>query len=325
LLIFGLAPYPYGFIFLFLNGLPLGLIWGLVFSFLEGRKVTEALAAGLSASYILSSGTVKSTGKWLILNYNITETWMPFLTGLVYIIPLFAGVWMLSKIPPPSASEEMERKKREPMSRSDRKRMLRDNWTLLIFMLFVYCFLQAYRDFRDNFAADMWIELGYSGSSRIFALTEIPVALCVLIILGALYKINDNKKAVLVNHVMIAIGATLIWLSSVLFNAKIISPVYWSILTGTGVYMAYVPFNSILFDRLVAMLRYKSNSGYLIYIADSIGYFGSILVLMVKSFFAPNISPFKFLVEVSIYYTLVPIILIGISAYRITKFSFKEN
>jgi hypothetical protein len=325
LFIFGLAPYPFGFIFLFLNGLPLGLIWGLVFSFLEGRRITEVLAAGLSASYILSSGTVKSTGKWLILNYNVAETWMPFLTGLVYIIPLIAGVWMLSMIPAPTATEETERSKREPMARSDRKRLLRDNWTLLFFMLIVYCFLQAYRDFRDNFAADMWIELGYSGSSRIFTLTEVPVALIVLIILGALYKIADNKKAVLVNHAMIALGIILIWLSSVLLDAKLLSPVFWSILTGTGVYMAYVPFNSILFDRMVAMLRYKSNAGYLIYLADSIGYMGSIVVLLAKNFFASDISPFKFLVEASIYYALAPVILIAFSAYRLTISRDKGN
>jgi hypothetical protein len=31
---------------MFLNGLPLGMIWGLVFSYLEGRKTSELLGAG---------------------------------------------------------------------------------------------------------------------------------------------------------------------------------------------------------------------------------------------------------------------------------------
>ena len=59
---FAIAPSHYGPIFLFINGLPLGMIWGLVLGFLEGRKLTEVLGAGLSASYIIASGFVKSAG-----------------------------------------------------------------------------------------------------------------------------------------------------------------------------------------------------------------------------------------------------------------------
>ena len=43
LLLFWLVPQPWNIPFLFLNGLPLGMVWGLVFSFLEGRKTTELL------------------------------------------------------------------------------------------------------------------------------------------------------------------------------------------------------------------------------------------------------------------------------------------
>ena len=63
LLLFAVVPYPYHSAFLFLNGLPLGMIWGLVFSYLEGRRNTELLGAGMSASFIVSSGLVKSLGR----------------------------------------------------------------------------------------------------------------------------------------------------------------------------------------------------------------------------------------------------------------------
>jgi len=56
LLGFALVPAPYNIIFLLLNGLPLGVIYGLVFSYLEGRKSTEFLGAVLSASFIFASG-----------------------------------------------------------------------------------------------------------------------------------------------------------------------------------------------------------------------------------------------------------------------------
>jgi len=35
---FAVVPAPYNIALMFLNGLPLGLIWGLVFGFLEGRR-----------------------------------------------------------------------------------------------------------------------------------------------------------------------------------------------------------------------------------------------------------------------------------------------
>ena len=53
LLIYGLVPNPYKIVAIFCNGLPLGAVWGLVFGFLEGRRTSEILGAGLSTSYIV--------------------------------------------------------------------------------------------------------------------------------------------------------------------------------------------------------------------------------------------------------------------------------
>ncbi len=41
LLLFAITPRPYNAIFMFLNGIPLGMVWGLVFGFLEGRRISE--------------------------------------------------------------------------------------------------------------------------------------------------------------------------------------------------------------------------------------------------------------------------------------------
>jgi hypothetical protein len=313
LFLFAVAPFPYGIIFLFLNGLPLGMIWGIVFSYLEGRKVTEILAAGLSASFILSSGAVKATGKWLILNLSVPEVWMPFVTGLIYLPPLLIGIWMLNKIPPPDPDEKRMRSERVPMSRADRKKLFIDLGGSLFFLIIVYCYLTAYRDFRDNFASDMWLELGYADSSNIFTLTEIPVALCVLIALGALCKIKNNWHAFLANYFLITAGILLIWISSLLMKLNPISPVVWSILTGIGVYLAYVPFGSMLFERMIAILRYRSNAGFLIYIADSAGYLGSIAVLLLKNFFAVNISAYNFIVRFAVIAGILPVVILVIS------------
>ena len=88
LVLFAITPAPYNIIWMLVNGFPLGMIWGLVFSYLEGRKNTEILGAGLCVSFIVSSGVVKSMGKYVMLSWGVSEFWMPFVTAMIFAIPL---------------------------------------------------------------------------------------------------------------------------------------------------------------------------------------------------------------------------------------------
>ena len=135
LLLFGLVPAPYNFVMLFLNGLPLGMVFGLVLRYLEGRRMTEALSAGLCASFIVSSGVVKSVGRSLIQDYGISEFWMPFLTGLIFVIPLLLFVWMLNQIPPPSKTDVEHRTERVSMNHHQRMDFFRRHFVGLFGLL----------------------------------------------------------------------------------------------------------------------------------------------------------------------------------------------
>ncbi len=57
----------------------------------------------------------------------------------------------------------------------------------------------------------------------------------------------------------------------------------WMTLVGLGLYMTYIPYNSILFDRMLAAFKYAANVGFLIYVADSFGYLASVSVLLTKT------------------------------------------
>jgi hypothetical protein len=59
----------------------------------------------------------------------------------------------------------------------------------------------------------------------------------------------------------------------------------WTTAVGLGLYMVYIPFNSLLFDRLIAAFRFAGTVGFLIYVADSFGYLASVSVLISKSVF----------------------------------------
>src|SRR5213083_2927085 len=108
LVAYGLVPNNLKVAAIFLNGLPLGMVWGLVVWYLEGRRTSKVLLAGLSCSYIVSSGMVKDLGRAMMEGDaaewwrrvpligspigaalgRVSEGWMPAVTGL-HFMPVF--------------------------------------------------------------------------------------------------------------------------------------------------------------------------------------------------------------------------------------------
>ena len=61
-------------------------------------------------------------------------------------------------------------------------------------------------------------------------------------------------------------------------------------LVGLGLYMVYIPFNSVFFERLIASFKHTGNVGFLIYLADSFGYVGSVGVMLSKEIFKVQLN-----------------------------------
>ena len=281
---FALVPPPWNVAALFLNGLPLGMIWGLVFGYMEGRRVSEVLGAILCASFILSSGVVKSVGAFLMNAGHVTPFWMPAATGAVFFPLLFVSVWMLGQMPPPDARDEAERVKRAPMSAEERGAFLKAYAPGVILLVASYVLLTAFRDFRDNFAAEIWAALGYGKEAGVFTASEFPVAVISLVVLGAVMVVRDNLRALMVIHAIVFAGFALLGVATLAFQAHLMSPLPWMILAGAGLYMAYTPFNAMLFDRLIAFSGRVATAGFLIYVADASGYLGSVALLLWRNF-----------------------------------------
>jgi hypothetical protein len=299
LLLFAVVPVSMKPMALFLNGLPLGMIWGIVFSYLEGRKFSEVLGAGLCTSFIVSSGAVKTTGKWIMEVFGTTEFWMPFVTGLFFLPFLVLFASLLDLTPAPTSEDMALRRKRVPMTSADRRRMLAALWLGLVFLVGFYVFLTAYRDFRDNFAVELWDSMGYGEAPEILTIAEIPIAIGVLIMLGLTMYIRDNRSAFLSYHAIIVASLALVFIATLLFQKQLLPPAAWMILVGLGLYVAYVPFNSILFDRLLGSFQFPGNAGFLIYIADAFGYLGSVGILLYKHFGQGDMSWLQFFIYAS--------------------------
>lgn len=300
LLGFALAPQPYNAVFMLLNGLPLGMLWGIVFSYLEGRRVTEILAAGLCTSFIVASGLVKTIGSYLIIDYGINELWMPFATATCFLPLLILSVWMLDQLPPPNQEDIKQRCARVPMTKESRKELLQLLGFGLTLLIIGYVLLTVLRDLRDSFAADVWLATGLDGAPALFTFTELPIALVVLVIVALLKLIKDNHLAMIVNHLLIFAGFTITLLSSLAYQQGMLSPIYWMVLNGIGLYLAYVPFSTTLFERLIATFNRPANVGFLTYLADSFGYLGTVGVMVYQSLVIAQVDWNVFLRELSI-------------------------
>ena len=295
LVAFPLTPAPWNIGCLFVNGLMLGMIWGLVFGFLEGRRVSEVLGAMLCAAFIVSSGVVKSVGEFVMLKGLANEYWMPALTGLLFVPLLVLCVLGLSALPPPSAEDVRLRVARAPMDGAARARMFAAFAPGLVALVVIYIGLTALRDFRDNFAVEIWNGLGFKNDAQIFTLSELPVAAIVLVTLSLVMFVKDNRQAFLANLLLVAVGLLLAGLSSFAFQAHWIGPIAWMVALGAGLYLAYTPFNALLFDRFIAASGRTGTAGFLIYVADAAGYVSSVALLVLRDVVGLKLSWVEFL------------------------------
>lgn len=290
LLAFALLPAPLNLVALFANGLPLGMVWGLVFGFLEGRRRTELLGAGLCCSFILSSGIVKWVGRILIDDVGVPEFWMPFGVGAVFTMPLVVSLWMLSRVPPPGPEDLAARAPRPPMQGAERRAFLKRHGFGISLLVLGYLALGAYRDFRDNFAVELWSSVGYANEPGIFARAEMPSAMLVLAAAASLVAIADNRRALKLALLTMVVGAGVLSGSTLAFTSGALDPAWWLILVGMGLYLPYIAYHVAVYERLLAVLREPANVAFVMYISDTSAYLGSVSILLVKDVATPDLS-----------------------------------
>jgi hypothetical protein len=282
LLLFAVTPAPLNGVFLFLNGLPLGMVFGLVLGFLEGRRHTEALTAGLCTSFIVAGGVTRSVGAYL-LKAGLTEAWMPFIAGLLFVPPLLLFAWMLSRIPAPSAADVAARSERAPMDGAERRAFYGRYALGLSLLMLVFLLTTVLRSVRDDFALEIWKGLGVAGEPSVFAQSEIAIGVTIMLLSGLMVCVRDNRVAFFAALALSIAGLGLIGAALLGLNAGVLSPLGFMMLHGLGVYLPYVVFHTTVFERLIALTRDRGTIVYLMGLADAIGYLGYAAVMIVKN------------------------------------------
>jgi len=316
-LFFALAPAPYNLFFIFLASLPLGMVYGTILGFLEGRKTTDLLVAVLTASFIMGSGFAKSIGKWVMTSLEISQFWMPIVACGIMIIPFGICAWLMGQIPPPTEEDKQSRTERKPMQKAERKAFIKEFALSMTIFVVSYVLLTTFREFRDNFTPEIWKLLGYGNNSAIFTQTETPIAITVLLMMAAMRWVQNNYKAFVIIQLLMLAGGVLIGVSTLLYQQKILSPVTWLTTLGLGVYMAYAMCNSLYFERMIATFKKSGTVGFLITFADYYAYIGSISVLFYKNFFQKSINYLDFFIILSYCISVVYVVLVALSMWSL--------
>jgi hypothetical protein len=198
-------------------------------------------------------------------------------------------------MPQPSDADEQARTERRPMNAVDRLAFVRNFFFGLLMLLVAYFFLTAYRDYRDNYQRELFEELGYqyedvveqvngtevvtrAGDKTIITRAETIVMFGVAVPLGLLFLVRNNRWGLIGTYAIMTVGALLLGASTWAFQTDLISGFWWLTLVGLGAYMFYVPYGSVLFDRLIASTSVVGTAVLAIYIMDAIGYTGSAAV-----------------------------------------------
>ena len=204
---------------------------------------------------------------------------------------------MLGKIPPPSEEDLQFRSKRSPMTGKERMKFVKDFSVGIVLSTITYATLTVFRDLRDNFAVELWTAMGYKGDASVLATSEVCIAALVLVIVASMIHVIDNRKAFFGNILLFVCGGILLSSTTYLFSIGVISPMVWMILSGFGLYLCYICFHTMFFERWIAVFKYTSNISFLIAISDSFGYLGSVGVLVSKNFLAHDIDWLSFVMD----------------------------
>lgn len=321
LLGFAVVPAPWNLVFLFLNGLPLGLVWGVLFSYLEGRRATELMGAIMASSLIFASGFTKTAGRFF-LSLGVSEYWMPLVTGLAFAPLLVASIVLLERLPAPDETDRALRGARVPMSADVRRRFARHFLPGIAMMVLCYTALTVVRDFRDSFEVEVFTELGYGNRVGLFTQIETPIAFALLLRTAALMLVRDNLRALMTVHAMMFTGVVVAGVATLGFEMHWLPALWWLGLIGFGLYLAYVPFTCAFEERLMATFQGSGNVGFMMYLCDASGYLGSIGVIMLRESGVVHVSWTGFLAACVLVLSVLGAICVAASALY---FSYKAR
>ncbi len=127
-----------------------------------------------------------------------------------------------------------------------------------------------------------------------FTRSEFLVALVVLVVNGLSVLIVDNRRAFFTSLGVALSGGVLMLAALIGLWRSWLNGFTFMVLLGSGLYLPYVAVHTTVFERLIAMTRDRGNLGFLMYVADSVGYLGYAALMMARSALPGGLDFLKF-------------------------------
>ena len=183
-------------------------------------------------------------------------------------------------------------------------------------LIAAYFLLTAFRDFRDRYMVEILDELGhgYEGNENSISKMELGVTLGVFAVMAAMFFIRDNRRAMLGIFAVMAVGMLVVGGATAMWSFGALDGFWWILWLGFGLYLVYVPYNALLFDRLIAWTGTAGTAVFAIYVADALGYTGSIGVQVFRDVLVGDTSRAVFLARFAALMSITGVVLIAGSA-----------
>ena len=299
LIAFGVLPIPYNIVALYFNGLSLGCMWGVIFSFLEGRRTTDILASIMGVSMALSSGVAKSLGLYALNQLHVSEFWMPALIGAAAFPLLCFTGWMMTRFPRPTEADIASRSERFTLNGHQRWALFRRFMPLLILLFGANLLLTVQRDIKEDFIVCI-IDV-QTISSWAFAQIDSIATFVLLAVFALLATTYNHLKVLCMLLILSTFGmGTLAFLGATEGNEHIPTTI-WLFLQSLCLDIAYLSFQTIFFERFIACFKIKGNVGFFIITIDFVGYLGTLGLLLFKEFCASHIDWTSFYNHMSLF------------------------
>lgn len=288
LLAFGLVPVPWNIVALFFNGLSLGCMWGVIFSYLEGRRLSGVLASVMGMSIACSSALAKSAGLYLIRDLGVDPFWMPAVIGGVAFVLLVVLAFALNALPDPSAEDRAACAERVPMDGRQRRQIFLRFAPLLTMLFAANLFVTVIRDIKEDFLVNI-VDTSQL-SAWAFSGVDAVVTAIILLLFLAVSLIRSHLNVLCTLLVLVLVSMFALVYVAWNYDWLALSPLAWLFVQSLGVYTAFLSFQTLFFERFVACYHIRGNVGFFIVTIDFIGYVGTVGVLVFKELFAGELD-----------------------------------
>ena len=114
-------------------------------------------------------------------------------------------------------------------------------------------------------------------------------------------------------YAVIAGGFALVGVSAVLYLTGVIDGFWMMLLFAVGLYLAYVPYGAMLFERMMAASRFAGTAAFAIQLADGVGYTGSVIIQLLRDFVFGEFDRLWFVVRLGLLVSVAGVLLMTAS------------